>query len=294
MSSPLRQGVIILGMHRSGTSALAGALARLGFAMPSTPLEPSADNPEGFYESRVIVEMNFKILTALEAAWNLCFGITPAELPARFSPAQSEVLYRLLHGEFGDARSFVLKDPRMCLLLPLWLPALRRLVPSLPVLLMLRHPAEIVTSHITRNQRPEPETIFNWLHHMLEAEYMSRTMRRGILLYDDLLRDWHATLAPTLRSAGITPPLTLQDAAPALDKFIAPGMRHHQARDPSARIGPPEAASLADTTWRALCTLARNPQDMLALAVLDDARANLTIMRHELMRRGERVILPPI
>ncbi len=294
MSPPGRQAIIILGMHRSGTSALAGALARLGFVTPRTPLDVSDDNPAGFYESMRVVMMNYEILKAEQAAWNLCFGIESAQLSAKLTPLLNQSLLDVLSDEFGSSGSFVLKDPRLCVLLPLWLPALRRMANSLHVLLLLRHPAEILQSHMVRNQRPADETLLNWLQHMLEAEHMSRDARRGILHYDDLLRDCRTTLGTALRRAAIVPPLTLAEAAPALDGFIATGLRHHVVADLGARIGPQHLAPLADITWRALCALARNPQDLLALAALDDARHNLAIIRRGLVQRGTRVVMPPV
>ena len=50
----MRQAVLILGMHRSGTSAIAGVSHLLGAAAPATMMEPAADNPTGFWESETI------------------------------------------------------------------------------------------------------------------------------------------------------------------------------------------------------------------------------------------------
>jgi hypothetical protein len=286
MSSSPRQGVIILGMHRSGTSALAGALARLGFMLPKTPLEASADNPKGFFESLRIFDANFKILLVAGCSWNVCFSLEPAELPGRFKPELVEGLHWLLCEEFGDTGSFVLKDPRMCLLLPVWLPALRCLTPILPVLLTLRHPMEVVHSHVVRHHLAEEDILLNWLHHMLEAERISRSMRRAVLQYSALLQDWRGVLALALRTAEIVPPIAPQDAAAAMDAFIMPGMRHHMADEETACIGPPHLAHLVDAAWRSLSALASNSLDMLAMATLDSIRADVTMLRQDMIRRG--------
>lgn len=292
-SQPPRQAVIILGMHRSGTSALTGALARLGLALPKTPLADAADNPEGFYESRRIADENFKILLEERCGWNVTFTLEPATVQAKTPPARLEELYGILHEEFGDTGSFVLKDPRLCLLMPLWFPGLQRLTASQPVLLLARHPAEIVRSHETRNQLPEGDTLLNWLHHMLEAEKMTRTLRRAVLLYEDLLADWHATLGQSLRTAGITTPRSFAEAGAEIDQFISPDLRHHKALETGAQIGPPHLAPLVDQCWRALMALAHNPLDAYALAALDDARENLLLIRHGMVRQGVSIIVPP-
>jgi hypothetical protein len=293
MSSSPRQAVIILGMHRSGTSALTGALARLGLALPNTPLAGAADNPEGFFESRRIVSCNTRLMRAQTCAWNICFTLEPATVQAQATPELLEELYQILHGEFGDTGSFVLKDPRLCLLLPLWFPGLQRLSASQKVLLLARHPAEVVDSHARRNQHEAADTLLNWLHHMLEAEKMTRSLRRAVLLYEDLLAGWQAALGQALRTAGIATPRSFAVAGAEIDQFISPGLRHHKAVETGARIGPPQLAPLVDQCWRAFMALARDPLDPYAPAALDDARNNLHLIRHDMTRQGVAIILPP-
>lgn len=293
MSTRPRQAVIVLGMHRSGTSALTGALARLGFKLPRTPLPDAADNPEGFYESHRIVQRNFEILRAENCFWNVCFTLEPAVLLAKTPPETIEQLAGILDHEFGGAEDFVLKDPRLCLLLPLWFPGLLRLAPRPGVLLMLRHPAEVMRSLAARNNLSEEEVLLNWLHHMLEAERMTRELPRALLQLDALLQDWRTALGAALRRAEITPPRAFEAAGGEIDAFIAPAMRHHAAHEAGARIGPAYLAPLVDTSWRALCALARAPQDGYALAALDDALDNFRLTRQELIRSGLHVIVPP-
>ncbi|MCP5043045.1 MAG: sulfotransferase family protein, partial [bacterium] len=53
-TSKRRHAIVVAGMHRSGTSALAGVLHRPGAELPATPLPPNENNPDGYAESRVI------------------------------------------------------------------------------------------------------------------------------------------------------------------------------------------------------------------------------------------------
>ena len=61
--------VVVLGMHRSGTSSAAGALVRLGAAAPQHLMAPNADNERGFWESPVILDLNNAILAAGGSDW---------------------------------------------------------------------------------------------------------------------------------------------------------------------------------------------------------------------------------
>jgi hypothetical protein len=61
--------VVVLGMHRSGTSSAAGTFIRLGAAAPRHLIAPNPGNERGFWESRVIVDLNDAILAAVGSDW---------------------------------------------------------------------------------------------------------------------------------------------------------------------------------------------------------------------------------
>jgi hypothetical protein len=77
MTNTTRVAIIVLGMHRSGTSAVAGAAVRLGLAPPRTPLAPTLDNPTGFHESIPVVDLNHLILNAVGRDWYHCLSFEP-------------------------------------------------------------------------------------------------------------------------------------------------------------------------------------------------------------------------
>jgi hypothetical protein len=202
--SRYRQAIVILGMHRSGTSALAGTVARLGLATPRTPLPPAPDNPTGFYESLPVVMVNHQLLRAARCTWNLCFTFEPDCLSKLLGLAGGEVILDTLRQEFDGTTPFVLKDPRLCLMLPAWLPALRAIETAIRVLIIVRHPAEVMHSLSVRNKLPENETALQWLHHMIEAERASRDVNRAIVFYDSLLYEWKSCVTKVARLANIT------------------------------------------------------------------------------------------
>src|SRR5580704_14938324 len=65
-----RTALVVLGMHRSGTSALARALAFCRYALPTDLMAPQNDNPKGFWEPVSVVQLNERILAALGAPWD--------------------------------------------------------------------------------------------------------------------------------------------------------------------------------------------------------------------------------
>jgi len=69
-----RQALVILGMHRSGTSALTRVLSLLGADLPSRLLEPRPDAVRGYWESADLVDIHDRLLKATGLAWD---GVLP-------------------------------------------------------------------------------------------------------------------------------------------------------------------------------------------------------------------------
>ena len=63
--------VVVVGMHRSGTSAMAGALAELGLALPDETdlITAGPANERGYWELRRFVTFNDRVLEYLNGNW---------------------------------------------------------------------------------------------------------------------------------------------------------------------------------------------------------------------------------
>ncbi len=139
-------------MHRSGTSAVAGFLAKAGFfAGEEDDLLPAAeDNPKGFFERADVNALNDALLERLGGNWDRPPGRTVvAERTPAWRPEVDEVLGTLAAEAAG--RPLVLKDPRISLLLPAWLPALDD---RFEVILVDRNPIDVALSVRKRDRRP--------------------------------------------------------------------------------------------------------------------------------------------
>lgn len=292
MTGQFRQALVILGMHRSGTSALAGTAARLGLASPRTPLPVADDNPSGFYESFPVVMANHDILVAAGCAWNVCLTFEPDRLVSTLRPEDRRAIAGIVQHEFDATASFVLKDPRLCLTLPAWLQALHAAGAGVRVLILARHPAEVVRSLAARNQFPEGETAPHWLHHMLEAERTSRGLNRAVVAYDDLTRDWRGCLTEAGKTAGVTWPYPIELGRPDIDAFLAAASPHRVAEHASAVIGQPPVCDMINAAWVAFRHLTRNPEAPVALACLDQVRARFADWRRATFPPGFRAVFP--
>src|SRR5665213_4590235 len=138
MQSAGSDAILVLGMHRSGTSAVAGALSLLGATPPATMLPAAVDNPSGFWEATSLLGVNDWILNENGASWYDCLEFDADGFGARTRAIALTLVMLCMKSEFGAAPLKLIKDPRLCLLLDLWLPALRAVGTSPIVVLVLR------------------------------------------------------------------------------------------------------------------------------------------------------------
>ena len=68
-----------------------------------------------------------------------------------------------------------------------------------------------------------------WLRHVLDAEVHTRGLARAVCAYEELLRDWADVARRLERGLGLTWPVEPDQARPAVEKFLSPGLRHHDA-----------------------------------------------------------------
>ena len=278
-ASKPRDAVLITGMYRSGASAVAGTAIRLGLAPPRTMRAPGADNPTGNFEADAVVDLNRSLLRASGRGWQSCQSFDPRTLGHVAQFGASCGCQRVLREEFGCASAFVMKDPRLALTLPVWLPALREARANVSVLIVARHPTEVVRSLARHDRLPEAVAAPLWLHHMLEAERATRSLPRAVILYEDLLRDWRWCMAWAGSCAGISWPTRINDVLPHIDSFVTPSLRHHVVSEPIATVGAPPVRDLIGTAWLALRKLRDDVGSRSAQDALDDVRSRFANWR---------------
>lgn len=179
--------VLILGMHRSGTSAFAGLLQALGMPLGNNLIEKGFDNPTGFFEDKKVIAFNNKILTVLGQSWD-----TTTDMPDNWleTPTLKKIekeLFTFVKTTFSNQPLFVFKDPRFSLTLPLWKRVFSALDIQLCCHILCRHPQEVAASLLKRNGILNHKANLLWIKYMLYAEWNSRGMERHFISYDKLL-----------------------------------------------------------------------------------------------------------
>ena len=196
--------LVVLGMHRSGTSFLTDCTEVLGFTLPGDRNGPAPDNPKGHFEPRAIVDLNESALARAGASWARI-----APLDAGPNPDEMEAA---LQASFGKAARIVIKDPRMSLLMPAWRPFLETLG-QVSAVISLRNPAEVAASVARRDAISADHSYLSWISHILTALDSTEGLPRMLVLFPD----WTGRPAETLnRMAQIASVDLPDDAAGAI------------------------------------------------------------------------------
>jgi GT2 family glycosyltransferase len=199
------RNLIVLGMHRSGTSMVAGALAAQGMTVgaPSELLFDQEDNPHGFFERRDVVELNNAILAHSGGEW---FRPPPEISVDPELVAKAATLLKYL-----GAGPFLLKDPRMVLTWPIW----QEVLPQPQFVFVYRHPMAVAESLRRRNHFPLQYGLALW-------EYYNRTALEMIGGTDAVCVSYEAFAgAPEVELSRLIQ--HLNERGGDLDEAIAPG-----------------------------------------------------------------------
>lgn len=226
-ASPQARCILVLGMHRSGTSALAGVLTHLGATQPNTLMEPHASNPKGFFESVRVRDFNDALLAAAGSNWKDWRPIPQDWFSSAEAQALQEAACAVLDDEYGTSKLFALKDPRICRLLPFWRTVLEKRGTTLLPLLTHRNPKEVAGSLADRYNFHPSFTHLLWLRHLLAAEAASRGLKRHFTSYDLLLNDVAAETKKIARSFDL--PLPDDQAVHEMGDFLSSDLRNHRA-----------------------------------------------------------------
>jgi len=266
--------VLVLGMHRSGTSSLAGAIVRLGGAAPLNLIPGDEANPKGYWESVILNDLNEDILAAGGSQWDDWRPFDPKGIdPARAFALKERALSGLME-EFPDARLAVIKDPRMCRLMSFWSPVFREAGWSVRPVLQLRSPLEVALSLNRRDKIPLGFGCLIWLRHVLDAEAATRGLGRAVVNWNDFLVSPRRTLERVGKQLNVAWPRWSDAALAEIGEFVSADLRRQRASDDDLQAHP-AVSGLAREAYAAVRELVEDPTNQNAQRALDDIGARL-------------------
>jgi len=184
---PKKHAFVVIGMHRSGTSAMTRVLALCGAVLPENLMAPHADNPAGYWEPKDLVDLNDKFLADLNSAWDDIFIYDPRLARELASAENCKLALESIFRNYGDAPTIVLKDPRISVLAPFWNDVLKQAGYEPVYIIMVRHPWETAESLRVRDGFSSAKGAMLWASYMFAAERDTRDTSRVFVDFQMLM-----------------------------------------------------------------------------------------------------------
>lgn len=145
--------IVVLGMHRSGTSMVAGLLHRAGIPMGIRLLESDELNTSGYYEDTSFLHWNKQVFASKKATWS---SPPQLELIKELSKIHKREFKALVkrRQEAANGKNWGWKDPRNCF--TCW--SFHPLVPNVRYLIVTRPKLDIQQSL----EKARPDYDVNW------------------------------------------------------------------------------------------------------------------------------------
>lgn len=180
--------VVVLGMHRSGTSLLTRGLQVLGVDLGVNLYGGIiGNNDKGFFEDVDINEFNVEFLKALGREWH---SIEPVQLEEFNSPVVQEYKLKaiqLMRSKVNNTQCFGLKDPRIAKLMPFWLAVFDHLKVRVSYIIAFRNPMSVARSLKKRDGFDLEKGYLLWREHMLSSLENTEGCERLVVEYDRLV-----------------------------------------------------------------------------------------------------------
>ena len=220
-------GFFIIGMHRSGTSVLAGALSTLGYSTGTGKLIGASDfNPKGYFEMESLVIQNQDWLTEQEVLWGPGIG----DFNESFAYLNSNGTETLRSIEVPQP--WMMKDPRLCLTLPAWDSYFEK---PPPAVFTYRHPLTVALSLCQRSKTELFYGLRSWVYHNMHAiknfpkdRCVVRTSHQALMQHpvQETLR---ISDEMTLRCGLAEAPSRSDAHAPSrIEQFVSKSLHHNQ------------------------------------------------------------------
>lgn len=226
MSVECTKIIVVLGMHRSGTSALTRGLQALGVELGGN-LMPAFDgnNSKGFWEDLEIVAINDALLEQCGQSWHSLGDLSQCNWAELLASPHGRRAVDYLAEQIERYRLFAFKDPRMARLLPFWKLVFQRLGVTPVFLIASRNPISVALSLEARDGFPAEKSHLLWLEHCLPSLLETQGYKRLVISYDRLLASPREQLLRIARLSGLEKPSDA-DLLEYSESFLDKQLRH--------------------------------------------------------------------
>ncbi|MDR1777430.1 MAG: sulfotransferase [Desulfovibrio sp.] len=214
--------ILILGMHRGGTSAVSRSLRIFGASHGDDLVGGLSSNPLGHWEDIDVLRLDDAMLEALGMRWDSLEAVTERDVQILERQGFHIKASQLLADKIKANRFYALKEPRMTKLLPFWNKILAPLRPH--CVIVFRNPASVAESLYKRDRLPPERGYLLWAVHMLECFRYAGEDTHLLVNYDDFMDDAEAALRRIARFFSL--PVIADELNLVLNGFLHQNLRH--------------------------------------------------------------------
>jgi len=183
----MRDAIIVLGMHRSGTSLVSGILKLTGLDLGKNLWNPDHANVKGYFENSQIGIFNDRLFEMMHTNWHDTLLLPDQWWLDDKILGQMDRFGEIIRDEFDTTSLLLFKDPRISVLLPFYMKAFDKLKIKPYFIINFRDPYEVAASLKKRNNLSLSKSLILWMDHTLKAELYTRDQPRIFIQYDQVL-----------------------------------------------------------------------------------------------------------
>jgi len=181
--------IVVLGMHRSGTSVVTCGLQVMGVELGNRLMPPfEGNNEKGFWEDIDLNSLNIEMLNFLNSDWHFLTPIQPADVSALHRNGYLLRAVEMLKEKTLGIQIFGFKDPRVVKLLLFWKEAFVQSRLNVSYVLIVRHPLSVCNSLAKRDGFDFEKSHQLWLEHVVSSLIGTAGENRILVDYDRLMQ----------------------------------------------------------------------------------------------------------
>ena len=254
--------IVVLGMHRSGTSTITRALDVFGIDLGDKLLPPGFDNTKGYFEDIDFLNLNIEILKSLSHDWDTLGSIQINDFQTQEISLLKDHASSILQTKYENRSIYAIKDPRFSRLLPFWKDVFSDLKLEVFYIIAIRNPLSIHQSLQMRDGFQSFKSYQLCLSYLASSVAYTINCPRFVIDYDMFLTNptvWLKALATKLK---INLDMNSKRYIDYTRDFLDPSLKHHQASLTDLQKDPSIPRRLL-TIYTQLLNLVNNSNDNL-------------------------------
>ncbi len=204
---------------------MAGVLNILGVDLGNNLMPADEFNEKGYFEHNAVFALNEEILNELGVNWHTTYLLEEDWENSDAAQRMIPKVQAFFRDYFLESKCFAIKDPRLSVLLPLWLKALKGEDLDTDFIIVIRHPDEVIASMTKPHPQIKERACLLWLDYNFRLEKATRDHKRFFVSFDTLIE----TPVQVVESLIDCLQIDLSPTQTEINEFVDSKLRHNRS-----------------------------------------------------------------